>query len=84
MLLEFAFEKIGIERVGFGASNLNEKSINAMKSIMCKVDGVFWNYCFDNYGNRIDAIFLSILRTEWFDNVKEILKIKIAHYSKDQ
>lgn len=41
MLLEFALEKIGIERVEFGASNLNEKSINAMKSIMCKVDGVF-------------------------------------------
>ncbi|WP_316930019.1 GNAT family protein [Maribacter sp. Hel_I_7] len=35
MLLEFALEKIGIERVGFGASNLNEKNINAMKSIGC-------------------------------------------------
>ena len=82
LLLEFAFEKIGLERVGFGASNLNERSINAMKSIGCKVEGVFRNYCLDNYGNRIDAIFLSILRTEWFDIVKENLKNKITNYPK--
>ena len=81
LLLEFTFEKIGLERVGFGASNLNERSINAMKSIGCKVEGVFRNYCLDNYGNRIDAIFLSILKTEWFDNVKENLKNKITDYS---
>jgi len=84
LLLEFAFEKIGLERVGFGASNLNERSINAMKSIGCKVEGVFRNHCLDNYGNRIDAIFLSILRTEWFATVKENLKNKIASYSKIQ
>lgn len=73
LLLDFAFEKIGVERVGFAASNLNERSIHAMKSIGCKEEGVFRNYCLDNYGNRIDAIFLSILRTEWYDTVKENL-----------
>lgn len=80
LLLEFAFEKIGLERVGFGASTLNERSIHAMKSIGCKVEGIFRNYCLDNYGKRIDAIFLSILRTEWFDSVKEHLKHKITNY----
>src|ERR1700744_3142569 len=31
LLLEFAFEKLGMERVGFRANNGNEKSIHAMK-----------------------------------------------------
>lgn len=77
LLLDFAFEKIGVERVGFAASNLNERSIRAMKSIGCKEEGIFRNYCLDNYGKRIDAIFLSILRTEWFEIVKENLENKI-------
>ncbi len=81
LMLEFAFEKIGVERVGFAASNLNERSINAMKSIGCKVEGIFRNYCLDNYGNRIDAIFLSILKDEWFENVKSDLKNKLEKYS---
>jgi len=82
LMLEFAFEKIEVERVGFAANNLNERSINAMKSIGCSVEGVFRNYCLDNYGNRIDAIFLSILKDEWFKNVKEDLKIKLEKYTK--
>ena len=81
LLLEFAFEKIGVERVGFGANNLNERSISAMKSIGCSVEGVLRNFSLDNYGNRIYAIILSILKNEWFSNVKEKLKNRIAEYS---
>jgi len=81
LLLEFAFEKIRAERVGFGASNLNERSINAMKSIGCSVEGVLRNYCLDNNGNRIDAIILSILKNEWFSEIKETLKKRIRSYS---
>jgi len=80
LMLEFAFEKIEVQRVGFGANNSNTRSINAMKSIGCSVEGVFRNYCLDNYGNRIDAIFLSILRNEWFGNVKKDLKTKMEKY----
>ncbi len=78
LLLEFAFENMNVERVGFAASNLNTRSINAMKSIGCTVEGVFRNYCLDNDGHRIDAIFLSILKEEWHDTIKEELKSKIA------
>jgi N-acetyltransferase len=81
LMLEFAFEQIQLERVGFAASNLNERSKNAMKSIGCKVDGILRSHSFDNYENRIDVILLSILRNEWFANVKEDLKSKIAKYS---
>lgn len=40
LLLEFAFEKLQVIRVGFGANSKNERSINAMKSIGCAVEGI--------------------------------------------
>lgn len=80
LMLEFAFEKLKMERVGFAANNLNKRSINAMKSIGCTIEGVFRNFSLDNYGNIIDCIFLSILKNEWFTTVKENLKSKIAEY----
>lgn len=77
LLLEFAFEKLHVERVGFRANNLNSKSIAAMKSIGCVEEGILRNFNTDAQGNRIDAIVLSIIKTEWFSTVKENLKNKI-------
>lgn len=77
LLLEFAFEKMQIERVGFRANNLNQRSINAMKSIGCIEEGILRNFNSDAQGNRIDAIVLSILKNEWFTTVKQNLKTKI-------
>jgi RimJ/RimL family protein N-acetyltransferase len=83
LMLEFAFEKVEVERVGFGANSINVISINAMKSIGCTVEGVLRNFSLDNNGDRIDSIILSILKNEWFDNVKEDLKIKMKKYTKN-
>lgn len=77
LLLEFAFEKMNMERVGFRANNLNHRSINAMKSIGCIEEGVLRNFNTDAKGNRIDAIVLSIVKNEWFDSVKQNLKNRI-------
>jgi RimJ/RimL family protein N-acetyltransferase len=44
LLLEFAFEKLGMERVGFRANSLNKQSISAMKSIGCTEEGVLRNF----------------------------------------
>lgn len=74
LLLEFAFEKLNIERVGFRANNLNHRSIAAMKSIGCVEEGVLRNFSTDADGNRIDAIVLSIVKEEWFATVKQNLK----------
>lgn len=78
LLLQFAFETLGMERVEFRADNTNERSIAAMKSIGCKVEGVLRNHM-PTLGSdaRRDSIILSILRTEWFDVVKENLKKKL-------
>lgn len=77
LLLEFAFEKMNLERVGFRANNLNQRSINAMKSIGCIEEGILRNFNTDAKGNRIDAIVLSIVKNEWFDSVKQNLKNRI-------
>jgi len=78
LLLQFAFENLGMERVEFRADNNNQRSIAAMKSIGCKVEGVLRNHMptFDSEARR-DSIILSILRNEWFDEVKNNLKAKL-------
>ncbi|MDR6968785.1 RimJ/RimL family protein N-acetyltransferase [Flavobacterium arsenatis] len=77
LLLEFAFEKLQMERVEFRADNNNQRSINAMKSIGCKVDGILRNNMPTAEGLRRDSIVLSILKEEWFESVKENLKAKL-------
>jgi len=77
LLLSFAFENTGMERVEFRADNNNAKSIAAMKSIGCKVDGVLRANMPKREGGRRDSIVLSILKEEWFGGVKEMLKAKL-------
>jgi RimJ/RimL family protein N-acetyltransferase len=80
LLLQFAFEQMGMVRVEFRADNKNEKSIAAMKSIGCKVDGVLrQNMPTRDSDVRRDSIVLSILRDEWFSEVKENLQKKISN-----
>jgi hypothetical protein len=45
-----------MERVAFAANSKNERSINAMKSIGCVIEGISRNISTDAVGNRIDAI----------------------------
>ena len=76
LLLEFAFETIGVERVEFRADALNERSIAAMKSIGCIEEGILRQNCASVMGRR-DSIVFSILKDEWFGSVKERLRNKI-------
>jgi len=79
LLLSFAFEKLDMERVEFRADNKNERSIAAMKSIGCKVEGVLRNHQpTRNAGVRRDSIVLSILKEEWFGGAKENLRKKLG------
>jgi RimJ/RimL family protein N-acetyltransferase len=74
LLLKFAFEVLKMERVEFRADNENQKSINAMKSIGCVVEGVLRSNTYKPDGKRRDSIVLSILKDEWKNTVKERLK----------
>ena len=78
LLLSFAFEDLQMERVEFRADNKNERSIAAMKSIGCKVEGILRSNMPTRDSNvRRDSIILSILRDEWFADVKEKLVGKL-------
>ncbi|WP_348800320.1 GNAT family N-acetyltransferase [Flavobacterium adhaerens] len=78
LLLQFAFETLGMERVELRADNNNTRSIAAMKSIGCKVEGVLRSNMPTAEGIvRRDSIVLSILRSEWFDEVKGNLQKKL-------
>lgn len=77
LLLKYAFEDLGMERVEFRADNSNHRSLAAMKSIGCKLEGVLRNHMPDGHGSRRDSAILSILRKEWFDFVKANLEEKL-------
>ncbi|OAB78930.1 GNAT family N-acetyltransferase [Cochleicola gelatinilyticus] len=76
LLLEFAFEVLELERVEFRADNNNARSIAAMKSIGCTVEGVLRNNATAPDGRR-DSIVLSILKSEWEKHVKTNLQKKL-------
>lgn len=79
LLLTFAFQKIGMERVEFRADNNNQRSVAAMKSIGCKVEGVLRSHQPTRDVNiRRDSIVLSILKGEWFGEVKERLQKRLS------
>lgn len=70
LLLTFAFEQMQMQRVEFRADNENKRSIAAMKRIGCTVEGVLRSNMPTPYERRRDSIVLSILLTEWQQNVK--------------
>jgi len=74
LLLSFAFERMGMERIEFRAHAKNERSIAAMKSIGCTVEGILRKMTPMHSGGRRDTIVLSILKEEWENGVKERLK----------
>lgn len=77
LLLQFAFEQIGMERVEFRADINNKRSIAAMKSIGCVEEGVLRSHANKVEGGRRDSIILSILKDEWFNTVKQNLLQKL-------
>lgn len=78
LLFQFAFEKLQLERIGFGAQSDNLVSIAAMESVGCKKEGVLRSLfpCINGVG-RTDAILMSILKHEWEDSVRIQLKNKL-------
>ncbi|HSM63670.1 MAG TPA: GNAT family N-acetyltransferase [Gillisia sp.] len=77
LLLQYAFEEMDLERVEFRADATNIKSIAAMKSIGCIEEGILRSNCAAPKGRR-DSIVLSILKDEWLNRVKDLLKNKIT------
>ncbi|HTD97715.1 MAG TPA: GNAT family protein [Mucilaginibacter sp.] len=77
LILQFAFETLGMLRVEFRADARNERSIAAMKSIGCQVEGILRSNMWLEDGGRRDSIVLSILKDEWENGVKENLRKRL-------
>lgn len=79
IMLSYAFEKWGMERVEFRADARNEHSVRAMKSIGCTVEGILRSSFTIESGGRRNSIVLSILKDEWLDHAKANLVKKIRN-----
>ena len=79
LLLQFAFEQMGMERVELRADYNNKRSIAAMQSIGCTIEGVLRSHLPLPDGTRRNTIVLSILKEEWFGTVKEALQSKLLN-----
>ena len=78
LLFQFAFEDLGLERVGLGAHSENQRSISAMKSVGCLQEGTVRNaFPGIESSGRANAVLLGILKNEWFETVKQTLKQKL-------
>lgn len=77
LMLDFAFGPMGMERVEFRADNRNERSIAAMKSIGCTVEGILRSTSNIAEGGRRDSIVLSILKEEWERELRAKLLAKL-------
>lgn len=65
LLLRFAFETLGAERVEFKTDVLNEPARAGLLGIGAVEEGVLRSFNPMPGGRRRDAIFYSVLRTEW-------------------
>ncbi|MEO3403497.1 GNAT family protein [Mucilaginibacter sp. CAU 1740] len=77
LMLQFAFEELNMQRVEFRADARNQRSIAAMKSIGCTVEGILRSNMPLADGTRRDSIVLSILKSEWDNEVKQKLKSRL-------
>ena len=77
LLLQFAFDQMGFERVEFRADNNNKRSIAAMQKIGCTVEGVLRNHLPMPNGKRRDSIVLSIVKEDWNASLKQALATQL-------
>lgn len=77
LMLQFAFDELNALRVEFRADARNKQSIAAMKSIGCTPEGILRNNMPLQEGGRRDSIVLSILKHEWEERVKQLIKSKM-------
>jgi RimJ/RimL family protein N-acetyltransferase len=72
LLLEYAFEILKCERVEFKTDVLNAQARKGLENIGAKQEGILRSYNYMPDGRRRDAVYYSILRSEW-NQVKNVL-----------
>jgi len=79
LMLDFAFNSLNITRVELRADAENKRSIQAMKSLGCTVEGILRSNGLRPDGTRRDSIILSILKSEWENGLRDALEKKLTY-----
>jgi RimJ/RimL family protein N-acetyltransferase len=75
LMLEHAFERMGVERVEFKTDQLNVQARHGLRNIGAREEGTLRSFNPMPDGRRRDAVFYSVLRAEW-PEVREQLLVK--------
>lgn len=78
VLMEFIFDQMKFERLEFRLDSTNQRSLNALKSIGCVVEGVLRSNGYTVEGERRDSVVMSVLKDEWEHEGKEQLANKLT------
>jgi N-acetyltransferase len=65
LLMRYAFETLGFERVEIKTDNLNERSKAALKKIGALPEGVLRSHMQMHSNRRRDSIYFAVLKNEW-------------------
>jgi RimJ/RimL family protein N-acetyltransferase len=65
LLLQFAFERLQMERVEIKTDNLNGRAKAALRKIGAKEEGILRSHMLMPGGRRRDSVYFSILKEEW-------------------
>lgn len=65
LLMRYAFETLGFERVEIKTDNLNERSKAALRKIGATAEGVLRSHMQMHSDRRRDSIYFSVLKSEW-------------------
>lgn len=67
LLIDFAFEKLDVERVEFKTDALNIAARKALLKINAIEEGILRSHTLMHDGRRRDTIYYSILKNEWIN-----------------
>jgi RimJ/RimL family protein N-acetyltransferase len=82
LLLQYAFETLGLNRVQFKVAHQNIRSQKAVEKIGALKEGVLRKFSYRNDGTTRDAVIFSIINDEWPDK-KEKLRLLVAESEND-
>jgi N-acetyltransferase len=80
LLMEFAFDEIGCQVVGWRTDNFNFRSQKAIEALGAKKDGVIRHHAPRRDGSIRDTVMYSVLKGEWPD-VKRHLEFRLSRNS---
>jgi RimJ/RimL family protein N-acetyltransferase len=77
LMLEYAFERLGVRRVEFKTEATNERSRAALAARPAQFEGVHRNHMLVRGGENRDSAWFSVIDADW-PQVREVLRRRLA------